>query len=146
MNTEPVSWRIYLHEWIATYAAFEQDGQTPIERVRAYFAEHFDGRVRQADVRYGEDNATFGEPAAILYLRLPNLRGEWKTRELAEEFAQQFFTDGETAVVVGTDSREEQDLKSYGVKMLPEHENQPVALHDRISVEPDAADAVGDDR
>jgi len=139
---QPVSWRIYRDEWVAVYCAFEQDGKTPIERATAFFAEHYEGRVLACDVEYEIDNTTYGQPAATLRLRLPNMRGEWKTRELAEEFKDRFFAGEEEVVVVATDSREEQDLRNYGIKMLPEHEHQLVELYDRISVEPDAADSV----
>ncbi len=142
MDTEPVSWRIYRDEWITMYVAFEHADQTPIERATAHFDQYYQGRVLARDVEYEIDNTTYGQPAAILRLRLPNLRGEWKPRELAQEFADRSFAGEENVMVVATDSREEQDLKGYGVKMLPEHEHQLVELYDRIAVEPDAADSV----
>lgn len=135
-DTEPASWRIYHDEWITAYVAFENDDKSPIERAIDYFAEHYAGRVRGTDVQYVFDNDRYGVPAVLLRLRLPNLRGEFKHRDLAEEFRGRMFgaVADHTVHVVGADTDAEHALRNYGVKVLPQQ------LFDRISVEPDAAE------
>lgn len=120
-DTEPASWRLYHDEWITVYVAFELDGRSPTERAVDFAVEHYDGRVRPADVLYVLDERHYGEPAVLLQLRLPNLRGEFKDRALAEEFRGRMFgaDDDGSVHLVGADTDADQELRGYGVKQLP---------------------------
>lgn len=140
--TDPASWRIYRDEWLVAFVAFPQDGQSAQERAEVHFARHYRGKVLDCDVRFVAGPEAYGSRAVVLELRLPNMRGEFKTRELAQEFADRFFAGEENVIVVGTDSPEDRDLRTYGMTPLPKHEHQLVALYDRIAVEPDAAAGV----
>ncbi len=135
---EPASWRVYHYEWITVHTAFGRDSASAIEHATAHYTEHYAGRVREADVQYLFDEETYGRAAVLLQLRLPNLRGEFKDRERAEQFSDLMFgaEPGHRVHVVGADTEQDRTLLAYGVKQLP------VELHDRISVEPDAAEAV----
>lgn len=100
----PDLWRVYCKEWWIVFAC-NTDGEA-ID----HYADNYQGRLEPEDWRSIE--WAFGGRA--LELRLWNLKGEYKHRELADQLAAT-LTD---AVVVPRSSRDEQDLLGYGKRKL----------------------------
>jgi hypothetical protein len=86
-----------------------------IDCANEFFDAKYAGRVRDIDVRFVPRG--LGAYATVqLQLRLPTLKGEFKTEALAIEFAvDQGWTD---ATVVVRNSKADHDLRNYGVKKL----------------------------
>lgn len=112
--------RLYRSEWVIAYTAVATpDGYDPDE-LEAVCRKHFDlrytGRVLELDARVQVDG---DGPGAIgrLMLRLPVMKGEFKTAEHAYEFGRaQGWAD--RFVVVARNSKSDHHLRSYGTKKL----------------------------
>lgn len=120
-------WRVYRHEWVTVYslnAVLNRDDplldnlqQVLADGVSEYFNNHYAGRVRDEDVAF--ESETLGLTAhAELRLYLPNLKGEFKTEELARQYVQETPMTAES-FLVQRDSDEDRELLSYGVTKLP---------------------------
>lgn len=108
------TYKVYVREWLVVFVS-DAAGDAGVEECRRRFREKYEGRVRDEDVRVEGTSRKFPDRyGSRLMLCLPNVRGEFKTLALAEEFAGKF--DG--AVVVGRNSRDEYELKNYGLKKL----------------------------
>lgn len=113
-------WRVYRCEWVNVYTvasgtshgAPSPDGL--MDLARDHFTTKYNGRVYPSDVRIDRDLAG-GVPTVRMWLRLPTLKGEFKTRELAAEFALTLTH----AQVVARNSKDDFKLRNYGVKLLP---------------------------
>jgi hypothetical protein len=95
-ETEDV-WKLYRKEWLLV-----PGGELA----------NYEGRLLPEDIKH---SANWG--GGNNYVRLWNVKGEFKTRELAETHAA-LVTQGEVRVVARS-SRDEQQLKAYGKRMLP---------------------------
>ena len=104
----PDTWRVYLSEWIIKASEEER------EKIEQIFAEKYEGRVREDDMRI----VRFGS-LWVLELFLPNVIGEFKHRELAEEYVAHGFADKDVTLV-SRNSKPDQDLRNYGVLKLPD--------------------------
>jgi hypothetical protein len=120
MSTDP-TWRVYLAEWVTVYTSdmFVRFGDDECEAV---FGQRYKGRVRDGDWRVIP--VTAGHPEAVvprvLQLRLPNLRGEFKSEADAWWLAGELLdATGQSPHVVQRGSAEERALLEYGKKMLP---------------------------
>lgn len=101
----PDLWKAYRPEWLITHTA-----RTEAECAAVFHASHA-GRIRDEDVRYREHVGLWA-----LELRLPNLKGEFKTRELADRYATEQVD--QNTVVVARSSRDEMKLLEYGKRKL----------------------------
>jgi hypothetical protein len=107
-------WKVYLPEWVAAYTSvqLEVDGQRECEHV---YEQIYAGRVRDEDRRI-RNPGQLRPGRRVLELRLPNLQGEFKDRDEADELRGE---RGDEAVVVLAGSPEERELSDYGRRMLP---------------------------
>lgn len=113
--------RVYRPELIIVYfisaEADDTDCGELVAKVDDHFEEFYRGRVRPEDV-YIECTGSGWNALASLQLRLPTLKGEFKTRAYAEAFvAEKGWTD---TTLVTRDSAEDHALRTYSVTMLPE--------------------------
>lgn len=110
--------KVYLPEWLTVYTS-EEVGDKGRQECEVYFSSKYEGRVRQEDIGYEATSAYSPDQWPWrLKLQLPNIKGEFKTRVLAEEYVRrQGWQD--RARVVARNSRDEYALKDYGVKKLP---------------------------
>lgn len=111
--------RLYRPEWVSVHVEAAVDGdRTPealTEAALAHFDAHYDGRVHSGDMRLAVAGA--GPTARVaLQLRLPNLKGEFKTAALAHAHATGQGWDDYT--VVGRNTKADHELRGYGVKKL----------------------------
>lgn len=102
-------WRVYRPEWMVVGAA----RNVPEAEVTLDFMfREYEGRVRPEDVR----RVVVGD-VRQLQLRLPNMRGEFKTKGRAEAYVRaEGWTD--TTIVV-RNSAQDHKLRSYGTRRLP---------------------------
>lgn len=106
-------WKVYRREWIRHFTGTEEDA-------RLHFEARFAGRVEDEHVAYRTNPHT---GLTVLELAIWNYVGEFKTRELAEEFAGT-LSDGTRVFspleleIVGRNSPEEARLKGYSVKKI----------------------------
>jgi hypothetical protein len=116
--------RVYRPEWIIVFFAGPGDAvddDTGLDIVRRTVAEHFEeryrGRVHDEDhrIEYTGEGITF---VATLLLRLPTMKGEFKSRV----YAERFVTDKGWAdtTLVTRNSPEDYALRNYSITMLPE--------------------------
>ncbi len=115
-------YRIYRPEWVIVFVAAadrigsDADGHELVAATAEFFASRYSGRVRDEDVRHTAVGA--GPTARVqLQLRLPNLKGEFKTEPLARAFAAEQGWDD--ATVVARNGKADHELRAYGVKKLP---------------------------
>lgn len=103
----PSTWRVYTQDW-GFYRRFSGEDEPEAE-----FDATFEGRVR------AEDWEVRNDPEARnpweLWVRLWNVRGEWKTEALARQFAEGLEGD---VRVVARNSKDEHVLRQYGVLKL----------------------------
>ena len=122
------TWRVYCHEWVTVHTEAvhpsvlgtrDGAGLTPeAAACRQFFVEHYQDRIRPHHSRI--DAQLIGGGGIVqLQLFKPNLRAEFKTRELAEGYVAE---QGLDAVVVERNSRADHDLRAYGVRRLPHEE------------------------
>jgi hypothetical protein len=109
-------WRVYRPQWLVA-RLIRGDEESPDElmaQAQRYADEHYRGRVHEHDLAFEVTH-----PGLIrIKWRLPTLVAEWKTRELAARYAADHgFTD---ATIVTRNSREDFELRAYGVRQLPE--------------------------
>ncbi len=111
-------YRLYRPEWqIAYVAADELSVDTLLRQVREVFERRWAGRVCQDDVRYDVIDADGVSPRAMILLRLPTVKGEFKFAFLAHRHArEQGWADFQ---VVARNSQADHELRMYGVKRLP---------------------------
>lgn len=110
--------RLYRREWVIVWSDIRAEGETSADvtrRATEHAIARYDGRVHDEDLRIslhggGRDTVVYVE------LFLPNLKGEFKTRALAEAHASNW---GHADIVV-RNSPEDHELRAYGVKMLPD--------------------------
>lgn len=108
-------WKLYTDEWIVVYTSSAEGALGELE-CRTVFDKKYEGRVRKADVKFEPASAkTPTEYPFRLLLRLPNIKGEFKTLELAEAHAESNF---ETWKIVTRNSREDYAIRDYSVKKL----------------------------
>lgn len=113
-------YRVYRREWIVAHVEDRLPGDDErtapmLMRCKEHFAAKYAGRVHPDDVAY---ECLGGAPHDIvqLKLRLPNLKGEFKTEALARAYVHsQVWLD---AMVVARNSREDHTLRGYGIKKL----------------------------
>jgi hypothetical protein len=124
-------WKVYVQDWTIAYSsdARGEDGKAECQRV---LEERWNGRVELEDVFI----RTVGShhPPYCIWLRLPQLQGEWKSRERAEAQAREItgtlrqyppLEGGEglrlpgLPEIVVSGSAEERVLLDYGKRMLP---------------------------
>ena len=107
-----MTWRVYKPEWVIVYTSerLEVDGRT---QCRDRFTEDYEGRVRDGDWRI-KGVGSFRPQHQVLELKLPNMAGECKAKELAEALQV-----GQGGVLVEGGSPEERELLSYGSRRLP---------------------------
>lgn len=108
-------WKVYRPEWLIVFAS-STTGEAGEAECQAHFDARFEGRVRQDDVAISSVYPGTDSRSQLL-LRLPNIKGEFKTRELAEAYVR--FQRWDNAVVVPRSGRAEHKLKEYGIKKLP---------------------------
>jgi hypothetical protein len=113
----PDLYKVYLPEWIYVFTSTKvgDEGRAECEE---YFAQKFEGRVYDHDVKYAPTSEAC--PSSWpwrLQLQLPNVKGEFKTQALAEEYVSRLCWEG--AQVVARNSRAEYALRDYGQKKLP---------------------------
>jgi hypothetical protein len=109
-------WRVYRSEWQGVYHS-DAVGPAGLRECRQRFAEKFEGKVREEDVRYAPWARDHPESYPwIIRLWLPTVRAEFKHREAAGEYVRQMLWTG--AKIVERGSPEEVELISYGTRML----------------------------
>lgn len=127
MPDEP-TWRVYLSEWLTVYIS-DADGPEGVDECWDYFASRYRGRVAVEDLRVmatSPDRPGSGAYPYCLQLWLPNLKGEFKDRDLADKLADEiaevppYGGAGLMLAVVQRGSDEEKALLEYGKKMLPD--------------------------
>ncbi len=113
-------YRVYRPEWVTVYTAHANtveydDVQTLCEAAERHWEVTYAGRVRPDDMRIIDGGQ--GRHALVrLQLRLPTLKGEFKTERLALLYAgEQGWPE---AKVVARNGPADHDLRSYGVKKL----------------------------
>lgn len=124
MSTESTIVRLYKPEWVVVYTVACTKGEGFMPQTREslaaqtwqHFQDLYEGRVRPGDVTV-QMGGTRTSPIYRLVLRLPTCRGEFKTREYAERFAQRHGYD--KAIIVPRGSKADHELRNYGLKMLP---------------------------
>ncbi len=108
--------RLYRPEWCIVYTASSTSGGYGPAELKGVCEEHYrtryEGRVRPEDAKIMRDG-----PVVRLLLLLPTLKGEFKYETLAKEWAEEQGWD--TYDIVGKESPEDHELRSYSVKMLP---------------------------
>lgn len=102
----PDIWKVYQPDWLIVCAT------TSDLLCRDYFDRFYAGRVRDEDVRY---NSAVGG-TFVLELRLPNLKGEFKYKHLAEAWVELHPAKG--TEIVARSSRAEMKLLEYGKRKL----------------------------
>jgi hypothetical protein len=127
-GASPFTWRVYVTEWVTVYTSDAADEAGGAEAAQ-FLKDTYAGRVRPEDVRLAVPPSGFMEELAGLppaemqvtaQVRRPNLRGEWKARDFADDHAARICQEeGVTPSVVGTGTPEEQALIDYGKRMLP---------------------------
>lgn len=109
------TWKVYRKEWQIKFVSTAV-GTAGMEEASAFFEKKYAGRVEDDDVRYQvpiPENNPEDQPV-YLELNLWNVKGEWKHSMQAQAHAAEVGD----AVVVGRNSREEHNLKDYGIKKL----------------------------
>jgi len=107
-------WKVYRPEWIRTFSskAVGEAGKTECEK---HFEEKYKGKVSADDVRYMPTSAANPDKYPWrLELKLPNIKGEFKTKDLAESYRAS--KEWDDAVLVSRNSKAEHDLKAYSKK------------------------------
>jgi hypothetical protein len=109
------TYRVYLREWICVFSTRAGDDlgqQHAAELCMAHFVQKYEGRVRPSDHQLFRDGRRIQ-----LQLRLPNLKGEFKTLARAQAHVAAQGWDG--AEIVARSSSAETKLLSYGQAKLP---------------------------
>lgn len=114
MSADEPTWRVYAPEWLTVYTS-DQLEVTGHQECKDHFAAKYQGRVRPEDMRIRGAGVLRPQQQA-LQLRLPNLKGEHKDRQVAMDH----YTGLPHAALVQRGSLEEQVLLDYGKKMLPQ--------------------------
>lgn len=112
--------RIYRSEWVVRFSS-EKTGEEGEAECLVRFEEAYAGRVHQHNVRTRRvDPHDPGRSRSLLELRLPTMKGEFKTEALADEWTrkQPWATEGGVCMVV-RNSKADHDLRAYGTRMLP---------------------------
>lgn len=110
-------WRVYMWEWVAVYTS-DVAGDDGYTECWDYYGSAYEGRLRLDGYRVSDP---VPGTLCVLEINRPNLCGEYKIRERAEdhgdELASQFA--GEHGVhVVARNSPQERALLDYGIKKL----------------------------
>lgn len=110
-------YRVYRDEWVIVYVSTVPTVGTALQNCQGWFQATYAGRVHPEDVRY--EHVGHGPHAMCqLQLRMPTLKAEWKTRELAERYIEAIgFTD---AIIVARNSKADHEVRAYGVRKLPQ--------------------------
>lgn len=112
----PDLFKVYTPEWVVQYVSF-LPGSEGRKEVEKFFADKYEGRVYDHDVRYVPNVEADPENWPWrLELRLPNIKGEHNSQEGAQEHADTF---GAEAKVVARNSRDDYALRAYGTNKLP---------------------------
>jgi hypothetical protein len=120
----PPTWRVYVTEWVTAYTSDGTDEAGAAE-TRAWLEATYAGRVQAEDLELvlitaKQDDGPFSPAHVSGRVRKPNLRGEWKNREDADEHAARIeAAEDVIPEVVGAGTQEEQALLDYGKRMLP---------------------------
>lgn len=103
-------WRVYLQDWVIVYTS-DEIGEKGVAEAQKLFSEKYLGRVRSAHVAIYSHGPKY---SAVLKLYLPLLRGEFKSRDAAQDEAD--VLGG--AEVVQRNSAADYKLREYGVKKV----------------------------
>jgi hypothetical protein len=111
------TFKVYVKEWLMVFASIAPVKAGGEQEVLDRFEEKYAGRVRDEDVRLEPSSSVSPDDYSMrLMLRLPNVKGEFKTRALASAYVdEQGFED---ASIVSRNSRDEHVLKDYSIKKL----------------------------
>jgi hypothetical protein len=117
MVEELDTWKVYVKDWLIVFTS-PTDSELGMAECSVVFDDKFDGRVKESDSRITPMFDT-GLTKYYLELRLWNPVGEFKTEELAKDFAVSVYTAHPEFLIVGRNSRDEQVLQDYGkVKLV----------------------------
>jgi|HubBroStandDraft_2_1064218.scaffolds.fasta_scaffold611649_1 hypothetical protein len=120
----PPTWRVYVTEWVTVYTSDGTDEAGAAE-TRAWLEATYAGRVQIEDLGLvlltTKQDDDLSSPVQVSgQVRKPNLRGEWKYREDADDHAARIrAAEDVTPAVAGAGTQEEQALLDYGKRMLP---------------------------
>jgi hypothetical protein len=107
-------WKVYRPEWLVKFTSTKAGDEGRAE-CGAFFMTKYAERVRDEDVEYVPSSTVSpSDWPWRLWVRLPNVKGEFKHRKDAEEFASH-WSDAE---VVSRNSRDDYRLREYGTKKL----------------------------
>lgn len=116
MLVEADTWKVYVKDWLIVYTS-DSDSELGMAECSVEFDEKYEGRVSEGDTRTTPMFDT-GITKYYLELCLWNPLGEFKTEELAKDFACTVEKSHPEFLIVGNNSRGEQVLQDYGkVKM-----------------------------
>lgn len=115
----PDLYKVYHREWLVV-ASSDLSGEEGRLEAEAYFQERYADRVYPEHVRVVAVSQTSpGEWPYRLELCLPNQRGEFKHRELAEVYVREMGWQGDPDTrIVPRNSREEHQILDYSRKKL----------------------------
>lgn len=117
MAVELDTWQVYVQDWLIVFTSHSESELGHAECM-ALFVEKYEGRVRGPDMKV-VPVFDIGVTKYYLELRLWNPLGEFKTEELAKDFADTVKESHPEFLIVGRNSREEQVLQDYSkVKMV----------------------------
>lgn len=113
-------WKVYVPEWIIV-ASSDANGTDGLAEMEKVVAEKYHDRVRPEDARVVPISTRYPDDWPYrLELKLPNQRGEFKRRDLAEAYAEKmgWLLQPGTSIVP-RNSKAEFQIKDYGKKKLP---------------------------
>jgi len=111
------TFKVYVPEWVIMFTSKAPHAEGGQAEAEAFFATKYEGRVEDTDVRYEPASRVFPDKFPTrLFLRLPNVKGEFKTKLHADDFVEK--SGLAEAQVVARNSRNEHKLKDYGIKKL----------------------------
>jgi hypothetical protein len=108
-------WRVYQRDWLAVYTSDVPGYEGSVEAV-GFIQATYGGCIRDGEARISVPGITDGPERVTAEVLLPNLHGEWKAPDLAEDQQSRLGPD---AVVVVAGSPEERELLDYGKRKLP---------------------------